>query len=134
MKIIFAFLIFLFAGKCYSQQITYKNLIGKWVSVDSADSNSRRFSIKFYDSTHMDVITDSAVDKCIYQFDMKKDFAAINYTMDGLGQTFLIKLKSDTLRLQFSLNDEDLQVWQLPETDQNTALLAKAKRSSKSKK
>jgi hypothetical protein len=134
MKTLFGFILFLLTAKGYSQQITYKNLIGKWQSIDSVDKDSNRFYIKFYDSTHMDVFTDSAADKCIYQFAMKKDFIAINYTLEGLDQTFLIKLKSDTLRLQFSLNEEELQVWQSPETDQNTALLVREKRSPKRKK
>jgi hypothetical protein len=134
MNTLLTLILILISGTGYTQQITYKNLIGKWQSIDSVDKDSKRFYIKFYDSTHMDVFSDSAADKCIYQFAQKKDFIAINYTLEGLDQTFLIKLKSDTLRLQFSLNEEDLQVWQFPETDQNTALLVKEKPSARRKK
>jgi len=133
-KTLLAFVLVLIGATGFSQQITYKNLLGKWQSIDSVDKDSKRFYIKFYDSTHMDVFTDSAADKCIYQFAQKKDFIAINYTLEGLDQTFLIKLRSDTLRLQFSLNEEDLQVWQSPETDQNTALLVKEKLPARRKK
>lgn len=130
MKVIIALAFILLVTKGYGQQLTYKDLIGKWYSVDSAEKDAGSFYFIFHDSTHLTVHSDSTEDKYLYHFEWKQDLIAINFTSEGLDQTFLLKLKSDTLKWQFSLNAEDLKVWQLPESHENTGVLVKAKRKS----
>jgi hypothetical protein len=132
MKVLIGFGLILLSVSCYGQQFSYKNLIGTWKITDTAYSNSASppFFI-FSDESNLKIGFGGFSTKASYRLDNSKKVTAIYLSIDDMGvkknRKILIKLQTDTLKMQGMENNEELNEWQLPETYQNTAVFIKQK-------
>jgi hypothetical protein len=133
MKIPIAFGLILLTLTCFSQQITSQDLIGKWVILDSTGSAGGEVS--FTDSRTVTIVAGSvAKPNCAYTIDASAgDFAILtigtnyNNMLRPMAKFLLKKVDNDRYKMQGSLENQNIEDWELPETRSNTGFLVRKK-------
>jgi hypothetical protein len=127
MKVILVLALLLASIKSNSQQVKINDLMGKWISPDTVLQTNPAF----YFSDTSDLLLEfwNMSVKATYRIDTLRPVTAL-YISIVLGnqrkdEQFLIKIESDTLKMQRSQYVK-LNEW-IPETKTNTTIMVRAK-------
>jgi hypothetical protein len=133
MKSVLAFVFTLFTATVFSQQITSQDLMGKWVIVDSTGSAGGE--VNFLDSRTVTIVAGSvAKPNCLYTIETSaEDFVALtigtnyNNMLKPIAKFLLKKVNNDRFKMQGSLENLNIDSWELPETRSNTGFIVRKK-------
>jgi hypothetical protein len=133
MRTAIIFALILSTATVHGQQVNSKDLVGKWVIVNS--DNEAGGEINFLDGRSVSVVTEIFTNThCVYTIDNTNfDLTDImvgtnaNNNFRSVARLLLKKINDDRFKVQVSLSDQHIDDWQLPETRDNTGFMVRKK-------